>query len=54
MLKTNPDEKGGAKSEVKETFVRDGENDEGWREGQEDDHETVKIVIVRCDAVHEG
>ena len=46
MFKANPGDEGGAEGEIKEAFVRDGKDDEGWSEGQEDDDETVEVVTV--------
>lgn len=46
VFKLNPTEKGNAKDEVKEPLVRNGENDERWREGEEDHYKTMEVVAI--------
>lgn len=46
VLQTHPAEKQKAEGKVEEALVGYGENDEGWSELQEDDYESVDVVIV--------
>lgn len=54
MFETDPGDEGGAKGEVEESFVGDGQDDEDGGEGEEDDDEAVEIVVVWLEAVEEG
>lgn len=51
VFKTDPGDEGSAKGEVEKSFVGEGENDEGWRKGEEDDDEAMEVVIVRVETV---
>ncbi len=51
MFETNPRNERCTEGEVEESFVGDGEEDEDWRERQEDDHESVEIVIIWVEAM---
>ena len=46
VFKTDPSNKGSAEGEVEESFVGKGEYDEGWRKGEEDDNETMEVMVV--------
>lgn len=46
MFELNPTEDGNTKDEVEESLVRDGENDECWREGEKDHDEAMEVVAV--------
>lgn len=46
VLKPHPGYEGAAESEVEQSFVGDGEDDEHGGQGKEDDHQTMQIVIV--------
>lgn len=54
VFEADPGDEGGAEGEVEETFVGDGEDDEGGRESEENDDEAVEVVIVGADFVNEG
>lgn len=54
VFEPDPSDEGGAEDEVEESFVGDGEDDEDWGEGQEDDDEAVEVVVVGLKAVEEG
>ena len=54
MFKPDPGYKGGAKGEVKETFIGNGEENEDRGESEEDDDETVEIVVVWLQGMQEG
>lgn len=51
VLQADPTNEEHRKCEVKETFVRNGENDESGRTCQEDDKKSVHIVVVGLQAV---
>ena len=54
MLHSDPRHQRDGEDEVEETFVGDGEDDEGRSEAEEDDHESVEVVIVWFQTVEEG
>lgn len=54
VFETYPGDEGGAESEVEESFVGDGQDDENGREGEEDDDEAVEIVVVGLETIEEG
>jgi hypothetical protein len=54
VLEAHPGEEEDAEGEVEEAFVGDGEDDEGWGKGEEDDDEAVDVVGVGLEAVEEG
>lgn len=51
MLQTDPGDESDAESEVKESLIGDGEDDEDRCEGEEDDHQSVEVVVVGLEAV---
>jgi len=51
MFETHPGDDGGAEGEVEEAFVGDGEDDEEWGEGEEDDGEAVEVMVVWLETV---
>lgn len=53
VFQTDPGYERDAESEVKESFVGDGEKNEDGREGQEDDHQAVEVVVVGLKTVQE-
>ena len=54
MFETYPGDEGGAKCEVEESFVGDGQDDEDGREGEKDDDEAMEIMVIWLVAVEEG
>lgn len=46
MLEARPAEDAEAEGEVEEAFVGDGEDDEGGGELEEDDDESLEVVLV--------
>lgn len=53
MLQSDPDGQCHAEDEVEESFVRDCEYDEGWRECKEKNHQTMHVMAVRIEPVKE-
>ena len=53
VFETHPGDEGGAEGEVEESFVGNGEDDEDGRKGQEDDDESVEIVVIWVETVEE-
>lgn len=51
MLETDPGDESDAKGDVEKAFVGDGEDDKDGRKGQEDDDQSVEIVIDGLEAV---
>jgi hypothetical protein len=51
MLQTHPAEEAEAESQVEQSLVRDGEDDERWRKLQEHDYQAVHVVAVGVQAV---
>lgn len=51
VFESDPRYEGDAKGEVEETFVGDRKNDKGWREGEEDNQESVEVVIAWLEAM---
>ena len=54
VFKADPGEKGNAEDEIEESFVRDGEDDEDWGEGKEDNEQPVEVMIVWLKAMRKG
>lgn len=46
VLQSDPGQECRTESEVKETFIRNGQEDERGRKCEEDDHQAVKVVVV--------
>ena len=53
VFETDPGEERGAKGEIEQALVGNGEDDECRRKRQEENDQPVKIVLVRGDAVDE-
>lgn len=45
VFELDPAEEGDGNDEVKESFVGDCENDEGWPECEENDHMAVEVIL---------
>jgi hypothetical protein len=53
VFQTHPCEQRNAKNKVKDAFVGDGEENEAWSEGEEDDEKSVEIVANWIQKVEE-
>ena len=53
VFEAYPCYEGDAVCEVEEAFVGDGEDDEEGREGEENDHQSVEVVVVWLETVEE-
>lgn len=51
VFEADPGDQGGAEGEIEESFVRDGEDDEGGGECEEDDNQAVEVMIVWTELV---
>ena len=51
MLEEDPGYQGDAEAQVEDPLVRDGQDDKNGRKRQKYNHQSMKIVVVRCQAM---